>query len=224
MTRPEVLFFDVNETLLDLGGLAPSFMELFGSREPMGEWFARMLHGSVVANHVGAYRPFGLIGAEALMILAQKRGVEVSPADAARIVEQMRSLPAHPDVPTALDRLRAGGFRLVALTNSSADAVVDQLTNAGIVDRFERAISVDSVGRFKPAPEVYLHAAMQAQVDVDRAMLIAAHDWDVIGARSVGMPGAFVARPSVVWGMPDEPPAIVAADLTGIADQILALE
>lgn len=224
MTKPQVLFFDVNETLLDLSALAPSFVELFGSAEPMGEWFVRMLHGSLVANHVGAYRPFGLIGAEALMTLAQRRRVDVEPARASEMVEQMRALPAHPEVADALDRLRSAGLRMIALTNSSTDAVVDQLTNAGLADRFERAASVDSVRRFKPAPEVYLHAAMQAGVEVDQSMLVAAHDWDIVGARSVGMPGAFVARPNAVWGMPDTPPDIVAGDLTGIAAQIIAME
>jgi 2-haloacid dehalogenase len=224
MLRSTVLFFDVNETLLDLSALGPSFEKLFGSRDPMGEWFARLLHGSVVADLVGGHRPFGLIGAEALMVLGQKRGVEISPAEAAATVEQMRALPAHPDVGAALDQLRTAGFRLFALTNSSTDAMTAQLTNAGIVDRFEGALSVESVGRFKPAPEVYLHATMRAGVDVDRAMMIAAHDWDIIGARSVGMPGAFVARPGVVWGMPDDPPAIVAGDLTGIAQQIITTE
>jgi 2-haloacid dehalogenase len=224
MTRPDVIFFDVNETMLDLGGLRPRFEEVFGSADAMSEWFVRMLHGSLVANHVGNHRPFGLIGAEALMVLAQKRGLSVEPAVAAEIVESMRSLPAHADVAAALDRLVAGGFRLVALTNSSSDAVQAQLTNAGLDDRFERAISVDSVGRFKPSPDVYLHAAMQVTVDIDRALLVAAHDWDIVGARSVGMPGAFVARTDVVWGMPDNPPSIVAADLAGVAEQVLALE
>lgn len=224
MTRPDVIFFDVNETLLDLAGLRPRFEEVFGSADAMSEWFVRMLHGSLVANHVGNHRPFGLIGAEALMVLAQKRGIMVEPARAAEIVESMRTLPAHPDVAAALDGLVAAGFRLVALTNSSSDAVQAQLTNAGLDSRFERAISVDSVGRFKPSPDVYLHAAMQVTVDIDRAMLVAAHDWDIIGARSVGMPGAFLARPGVVWGMPDNPPAIVAADLAGAANQILLLE
>lgn len=224
MLRPTVLFFDVNETLLDMSALAPAFERLFASQEPMGEWFARMLHGSVVANLVGNHRPFDLIGAEALMVLAQRRGVDVSPAEAAATVERMRALPAYPDVAPALERLKDAGFRLIALTNSSTDAMTAQLKDAGIADRFETAISVDSVGRFKPAPEVYLHASMQAGVDVDRAMMVAAHDWDIIGARSIGMPGAFVARRGVVWGMPDNPPDVVAADLAGIALQVIAGE
>jgi 2-haloacid dehalogenase len=222
MTRPEVLVFDVNETLLDLGHLRSRFAEALGHADLIGEWFARMLHGSLVANHLGAHRSFGLIGAETLMTVAQKRGIPLDPAVAAALVEGMRALPAHPDVAGALDRLAEAGFRLVALTNGSADTVADQLSNAGIADRFERAMSVDAVGRFKPAPEVYLHAAAVLDVDIDRMLMVAAHDWDVLGARSVGMPGAFLARPGVVWGMPDEPPGIVAHDLAGAADQIIA--
>jgi hypothetical protein len=32
---------------------------------------------------------------------------------------------------------------------------------------------------------------------------VAAHDWDIIGARLVGMPGAFIERRGVVCGLPD---------------------
>ena len=57
----------------------------------------------------------------------------------------MRSLPAHPDVAPALDRLRAGGFTLCALTNSPLDVVTAQLEGAGIADRFEAILSADQV-------------------------------------------------------------------------------
>ncbi len=218
--RPDLLVFDVNETLLDLAALRPGFVDVFGSAEPMGEWFARMLHGSLVANHVGNYRPFGQIGAEALMVLALKRGIDVSPERIAAIVEGMRSLPAHRDVPDALERLRSAGFRLVTLTNGSSEAVVDQLRNAGIEGFFEQSFSVDAVSRFKPAPEPYLHACALAGVDTDRAMLVAAHDWDIIGARSVGMEGCFLARPGVVWGLPDPPPDLVVGDLSAAVERL----
>lgn len=219
--KPDMLVFDVNETLLDLKALRPGFVEVFGSVEPMGEWFARMLHGSLVANHVGNYRPFGLIGAEALMVLALKRGIDVSPERVAEIVEGMRSLPPHPDVPDALERLRSAGFRLVTLTNGSSEAVADQLRHAGIDGFFERAFSVDAVSRFKPAPEPYLHACALSDVEVDRAMMVAAHDWDIVGARSVGMDGCFLARPGAVWGLPDPPPDLVVADLGGAVQRLV---
>ncbi len=224
MRTPRTLVFDVNETLLDLKGLGPAFAEVFGSTEPMGEWFARMLHGSLVANATNRYRPFGLIGTEALVTLAQKRGVELHPDRAVEIVAGMRQLPAHPDVPDALDRLRAAGYTLVTLTNGSSDTVAAQLDHAGIARYFDRALSVDAIRQFKPAPAVYLHATAVLGVDVDQALMIAAHDWDVVGARSVGMPGAYLARPGTVWGMPDDPPELVTVDLGRLTDSILGEE
>jgi len=62
MSRPAFLAFDVNETLLSLAPIKAKFEEAFGIGAPLGEWFSRMLHGSLVANHVGDYRSFGEIG------------------------------------------------------------------------------------------------------------------------------------------------------------------
>jgi len=187
----------------------------------MGEWFARMLHGSLVANHMNAYRPFGRIGVEALLVVAKKQGIDVSPDAAAGLVGGMRSLPPHPDVPEALARLRDDGFRMITLTNGSTDAITDQVANAGIAEFFEATLSVDEVQRFKPAPEVYHMAAARMGVEIDEMLMVAAHDWDIIGARSVGMPGAYLSRPGTVWGLPDKPPDLVGPDLLDVAKRLV---
>jgi 2-haloacid dehalogenase len=220
--RADILLFDVNETLLDLGALGPEFTRLFGSAEPMTEWFLRLLHGSLVANHTARYRPFGSIALEALAVVADRRQIDLSPEVPAEMARKLRSLPAHEDASPGLQRLGATGFRLVALSNGSTDAVEEQLRRSGLDRYLERTISVDAVERFKPAPEVYLHAAAVLGVDVDRAIMVSAHDWDVLGARSVGMPGAYIARPGSVWGLPDPLPQLVAPDLETLADLLAA--
>lgn len=222
MNQPaQVLIFDVNETLLDMSAIQPGFVEVFGSAEPIGEWFARLLHGSLVANHTNRYRPFGLIATEALITLAKRKGIDISPDRAVEVVATLRRLPPYPEVPAALEHLRGTGFRLVTLTNGSGDAVTEQLQHSGLAGYFERSLSVDAVGRFKPSPEVYLYAAAELGVDLDKAMMVAAHDWDIIGARAVGMPGAFIERAGVVWGLPDPPPQLVASDL-GVLAKLLS--
>lgn len=219
--KPALILFDVNETLLDLKALAPEFAARFGSADAMGEWFARMLHGSLVANHVRRYRPFGLIGIEALVVTAQRRGVALDPDDAVTLVAEMRRLPPHPDVPGALERLRSAGFPMATLTNGDPETAAEQLAHAGIDGFFERKLSVESVERFKPAPEPYLHAGAILGVEIDRMLMVAAHDWDIAGARSVGMPGAYLARPGAVWGLPDPPPELVAPDLGALAELLI---
>ena len=141
---PQVLIFDVNETLLDMSPLRTYFARVFGSSEPIGEWFARLLHGSLVANHTNRYRPFGTIGREALTVLGKRRGIPISQELAAELDSNFRDLPPHPDVASALTRLAAAGFRLVTLTNGSSEMAVDQLTNAqGKTSNSRRAIDLD---------------------------------------------------------------------------------
>lgn len=217
---PHVLLFDVNETMLDLAALRPAFAAVLGSAEPMSEWFARMLHGSLVSNHLGAYRSFDDIGAEALTTLATRRGVAVDDAQAAGVVAGMRSLPPHPDVLPALGRLRTAGYRLVTLTNGSYEVAAAQLAGSGIDGYIEQALSVDEVRRFKPAPEVYLLAAAKLDVDLDDMVMVSSHDWDILGARSVGIAGAFAARPNVVWGSHQPQPDLTVPDLGALADAL----
>ena len=90
--RSEVLIFDVNETLLDLGSMAPRVGEVLESDGLMGEWFARLLHASLVANHTDRYRPFGTIASEVLLVMARRRGVDPGPA-AAEVADMMRRPP-----------------------------------------------------------------------------------------------------------------------------------
>lgn len=117
-----------------------------------------------------------------------------------------------------MERLRNASFHLVTLTNNPGDAVTQQLQHAGLAGYFERSLSVDAVQRFKPAPEVYEYAAAELGIDVDDATMVAAHDWDILGARTVGMPGAFIKRPGAVWSLPDAPPHLVAPDIGVLAD------
>ena len=221
MSRPALLAFDVNETLLSLAPIKARFEEAFGIGAPVGEWFSRMLHGSLVANHVGDYRSFAEIGIESLLTVSKKRGLAMRVEDAGSIVSTMTSLPPHPEVHDALQRLFDADFAMVALTNGSTSAANDQMENAGLHTFLRRVISVEEVGRFKPAPEPYQHAADVMGVELADMMLVAAHDWDCAGAVAAGAQSAFVQRSDVVWSLPGEPPELVVDDIAGLADALI---
>ena len=57
-----VILFDVNETLLDLSVLQPHFERVFGDSSVMAQWFAVLLHTSVVTTVTDAYENFGASG------------------------------------------------------------------------------------------------------------------------------------------------------------------
>ncbi|MEO5697830.1 MAG: HAD hydrolase-like protein [Burkholderiaceae bacterium] len=68
------------------------------------------------------------------------------------------------------------------------------MAHAGLDTYFERQLSVDSVQRFKPHRDVYLWATREMGAAPADSMLIAAHGWDVAGAKWAGMQTAFIAR------------------------------
>lgn len=221
---PHVCVFDVNETLLDLRALDPAFAELFGDAAVRREWFAQMIQSALVATVTGAYAPFGQIGDAALSMVAARRGVALADDARRRLLGGMRSLPPHPEVRPALERLRAAGVRLATLTNSTAEVAEAQLSNAGLSELFELRLSADTVRRLKPAPEPYQMAAEQLGVDLGAIRLIAAHAWDIAGARRAGCAAAFVARPGMVLDPLAPTPEIVGADMHAVVEQILASE
>lgn len=213
-SRPDIVVFDVNETLLSLSSLRLGFAEVFGTADLIGEWFARMLHGSLVSNELDEYRSFGTIGVEALLMLAHTRGIDVSRDRAEGVVAGMRRLAPHADVLPAIGALRTAGFRVATLTNGSAGAAAAQLDHAGITPLLDEQMTVDEVRKFKPAREVYEAAAVRFGVDLSKLLMVAAHDWDIAGAAAAGCQTAFVTRPGVSWNLPGSAPGLVVQNLT----------
>jgi 2-haloacid dehalogenase len=217
-----VIAFDVNETLLDLSPLDAVFEELFGDESLRAQWFTQMLQVAFVGAITEHYVDFSSAQRAALDMLAQRRGANLPPGAAARVAAAMRTLPAHPEVADALTRLRAGGHQLAALSNSPHDVEQAQLEHAGLTDCFDAILSADTVRALKPRPEPYQLAARTFGVPTSDVTLVAAHAWDVAGALAAGCRAAFVARPGMPRNPIDAEPDIVGADLSEIADQLLA--
>jgi 2-haloacid dehalogenase len=221
---PRILVFDVNETLLDVSAMEPHFIRIFGEPSALRDWFSLLLLHSEVAALAGPYFDFLTLGRAVLTMVAESRQAALSEGDIERTLRAMLSLPPHPEVPEALRALQTAGLRLVALTNSGQRSAEQQLENAGLAQFFERVFSVDSVQRYKPAPEPYQMVASELNVPPSGLRLVAAHAWDIVGAMRVGFAGAFVARPGKVLFPLAPRPDIVGQDLAVVASKILQIE
>lgn len=220
----KLIVFDVNETLLDLKALDPHFERIFGIASVRTSWFATVLRNSLVSTVTGLYADFGKIAGASLDMTALQYGVALSDEDRNLIIGTIRSLPAHPDVIPGLDKLKAAGFRLFTLTNSPPLVVEAQLKNSNLTDYFEASFSVDAVKTFKPAAEVYQMAATELGVPAGQIRLVAAHDWDVVGALNAGCAAAFIARPGKVLNPLLPKPDIAEKDLIDIAEKIIQMD
>lgn len=81
--QPKIIFFDVNETLLNLNDVNKAVVPALGGQQHLVElWFSTMLHYSLVSTVTGKYNSFGEIGAAALQMVAA-HGWDIAGANAA---------------------------------------------------------------------------------------------------------------------------------------------
>ena len=200
LRAPKVIFFDVNETLLDLTAMRSSVGEALGGRDDLLPlWFSTMLHHSLVDSTTGRFHTFGEIGVASLLMVAEIEGIELTKEQAkTAIVTPLRSLPPHPDVRDGLQALKDKGYKLVSLTNSSNQGVYTQFKNADLLSYFDERLSVEDINLYKPDTRTYEWAIEKMGIAAEDAMLVAAHGWDIAGAKQAGWQAAFIARPGKV--------------------------
>jgi 2-haloacid dehalogenase len=222
MTDRPLIVFDVNETLLDLESMAPTFERIFGERSAMRLWFAQLILYSEALTLAGTYVPFTDIGAAVMKMLADAQGIKINDADKKELTEKFSTMPPHPEVPAALRKLRAAGFRLFTLTDNLLEVQTRQLQHGGIVDLFERRFSADGVKHHKPSRQAYAYVEKELGVEPSQLCLIACHTWDTIGALGAGWGAALIKRVgNDVLGVGPQP-LVTGADLNEVADKLIA--
>jgi 2-haloacid dehalogenase len=217
-----LIVFDVNETLLDLGTMEPTFQRIFGDKSAMRLWFADLILYSAALTVAGVYVPFTDIGSAVMKMLADTRGIKINDNDKKELTDKFSTMPPHPEVPAALRKLRSAGFRLFCLTDNLLEVQTRQLTHGGIVDLFERRFSADGVKHHKPSPQAYAYVERELGVKPSQLCLIACHTWDTLGAVAAGWQGALIKRVgNDVLGVGPQP-HIVGNDLDDVAEQLIA--
>ena len=222
MSDLPLIVFDVNETLLDLETMAPTFERIFDDKSAMRLWFANFIMYSAALTVAGQYVPFTDIGAAVMKMLADTRGITIKDTDKKELTEKFSTMPPYPEVPAALRKLRSAGFRLFTLTDNLLEVQTRQLTHGGIVDLFERRFSADGVKHHKPSPQAYTYVEKELLVKPSQLCLIACHTWDTLGAVAAGWEAALIRRVgNDVLGVGPQP-HFVGDDLNDVSDQLIA--
>ena len=249
MAALPLIVFDVNETLLDLETMEPTFQRIFGDKSATRLWFADLILYSAALTvaelpriratrsapdrspsggqrrprrRCRCYVPFTDIGSAVMKMLADTRGIKIEDKDKKELTEKFSTMPPHPEVPGALRKLRAAGYRLFTLTDNLLEVQTRQLEHGGIVDLFERRFSADGVKHHKPSREAYAYVENELGAKPSQFCLIACHTWDTLGAVAAGWEAALIKRVgNDVLGVGPQP-QIVGQDLNDVADQLIA--
>lgn len=219
--KPSVIVFDVNETLSDMSAMGQRFVEV-GAPAPLAKlWFASLLREGFALTAAGDKGTFAGIGADVLrgLFTGMELNQDIEPA-VQHVMAGIFGLGLHPDAADGIKALHAAGYRLVTLSNGSAQVAEKLLTGAGLRDSFELMLSVEDAPAWKPGKAAYQYAASACRVAPEQMLLVAVHPWDIHGASRAGLatawinreagpyPGYFQAPDHTVPALPDLVPAL----------------
>ncbi len=221
------LTFDVFGTVLDLdAGHAPrlrEFLKSKGSDMTAADLWARWRQRQRIEQYQDNQFYSGHYGyldssRRALIYTLRSCRLPFDDAGIARIMEGWRELAPFPDAVPGLQRLR-GRFKLVVVSNGENELLAHLVKNR-IRHGFDRIISVEDVGVFKPNPQVYRYAARVLKAEPSELMMVSAHSFDAVGARASGYRAAYVNRYDLPY---DETPYrfdVEARDFMDLAEQL----
>lgn len=223
LSKPKLLVLDVYETLLDMEPVERKVNALLDNRRAYQFWFEMFMEYCFVDNCIDKFNPFEEIAKTTLQMAAHMFKGKISDHQINETIDMLRSLPVKAGVQDGLSKLRDHDFRLAALTNSPHEVVQDRMNRTGLISYFEKVLSAEPVGKYKPSCAVYNWALKQLQTNPAEAMMISTHGWDIAGAMNAGMSAAFVGDDDeMLYGLAPKP-VVSAPNLEALAEKITAM-
>jgi 2-haloacid dehalogenase len=152
------------------------------------------------------YAKLDVLHRRTLQEVAPRFGLEkLEDAVLDRLVLAWHQLPAWPDVPAGLARLRQH-FLIAPVSNGNTALMCDLARRNDF--RWDAILGADIARDFKPSPAVYLAAVDAFNLEPGQCMMCASHSYDLQAAAEHGIRTAFIARPNERPGISESTPAV----------------
>ncbi len=210
--------FDVIGTLFSLERLRAPLQAAGAPGTSLETWFAQALRDFFAYSHADGYVPLAEVLDGALARTLTTLELDAGEQARATVTSALRELDAAPGAGEGCAALVEAGCPLVALTNGSLELAESLLDRAGLREHFRSVRSCDEIGISKPDARVYALVEPRAG---EHTWMVAAHAWDVAGARRAGLRGAWVATSERVYQDAYPRPEVEAPDLAAAARGVL---
>ncbi|XVH33520.1 haloacid dehalogenase type II (plasmid) [Haloferacaceae archaeon DSL9] len=219
--RVRTVTFDSYSTLVDVDAAETALARRVDDPEPISKlWRARSLEYTFVANQIDAYQPFYEMNRDALQHALDAHGVDHAPDERDEILEVYHELDVFDDVREGIERLRDGGYDCYVVSNGDPEMLASMVDHCGIDDAIEATISADEIRTFKPAAELYRHAAERTDTPIGNVAHVTAGWFDVMGAKHAGMQGVRIDRKETPWEPFGPEPDLTVETLYELADAL----
>ena len=133
-----------------------------------------------------------------------------------RLMQLYWELSPYPEAQDVLGALKDAGLQTGILSNGSPEMLAAAVKSAGVSRLLDHVLSVESVGRYKPARAVYDLVGRTFDCAPRDVLFVSANGWDAAGAASYGFRTAWVNRAGApVERLPGRPEHVVD-DLEGV--------
>jgi 2-haloacid dehalogenase len=203
--------FDAYGTLFDVHSAVAHESGELGERAGAisALWRQKQLEYSWLRSLMGQHRDFLHVTEDALDFALEHHHVG-DPDLRQRLLDAYSTLDVYREVPATLEALRAGGLRTAILSNGSPTMLEAAVRHARLASRLDAVLSVEAVGIYKPAPEVYRLASDLLDLPPQRIGFCSANGWDVHGAATFGFRVVWIDRIGQVdERLPGRPAAVV---------------
>ena len=217
---------DMYGTLLDLEtSFAPGFgrfLEAKGSSRDAAEviqiWEATYLRESMVDTMLGRGRTlFEVIRRQCLSQVFSSLGVSHTVDDIEKLLTTDAQVSLYPDVQDGLSALR-DKYNLSILSNGDINSL--ERAVSGLSIPVHQAISAEQAGAYKPHSVVYRTAAEHLNFQPNQILHVAAHPWDIRGAKAFGFLGVYLNRDNIPYGDGSPSPDLEITTLTQLAGRL----
>lgn len=181
-------------------------------------WRTKQLEYTWLRSIMDRYVDFWQITGHALDFALQANGID---DDALRddLMSAYLALECYPEVPEVLSALKDAGMHTAILSNGSPMMLEAAVDSAGLGGLLDEVISVDLLGVYKPAMDVYQLVLERLDVGRGQVSFQSSNAWDAAGAATFGFKVAWCNRfGQARERLPDGPHAEIKtlAELPGI--------
>ncbi len=160
------------------------------------------------------YQPYRDVLRHTLRQIMAQYGIPYRAEDGEALLAAIRTWGPYPDVPPALERLRAAGITLVILSNSDDDLMAENVARIGVP--IDVVITAEQAGAYKPNLQAFQYMFDRLGCQPDELLHVAqGFEYDIVPAHILGSNRVWINR----YGKTGDPaygPYHELPDLSGV--------
>ena len=186
----KLAIFDVNQTIFNLNEVKKRFKEKKINPLLVDQWFINTLKEGFASSTPEKFLSFSKIAKEELkkLIIYKKKNPQILKF----LFDGFKNLKANHDIKDSFKILKKHNIKIATLTNGPKKNSINLLKKNKLIELVNYQFSIEDIKIWKPNPEPYLFVSNKLKYNTNEIIMVAAHGWDINGAKKVGMKTGYI--------------------------------